>query len=296
MDCRYLIGVSGGRDSVALLHLLAGLGYRKLIVCHLNHGLRGRSSDADARFVERLAEKYGFRCVVGHEEVAARAKKNRESIETAARNARHEFFQKVAHAKKCGAIFLAHHADDQVETFLFNLFRGAGGAGLGAMRRESTRGALRIVRPLLDVWRSEIDEYVGAFKLKFREDATNKETAHLRNRMRHKILPLLEKHFGREIRKSVWRSADILASENEWIESLIGDIPDELSVPQLRAMPDALQRRFVFAWLKKMGVPGIGYHEVELARSLIPENATAAKINLPGSLHARRRAGKLFVE
>ena len=293
---RYLIGVSGGRDSVALLHLLAGLGYRKLIVCHLNHRLRGRSSDADARFVERLAAKFGFPCATGREEVAARAEKNRESIETAARNARHDFFKRVAREKKCASIFLAHHADDQVETFLFNLFRGAGSAGLGSMRVETRHGSLRVIRPMLGVWRSEIDAYAAAHRLKFREDASNTDPAHQRNRMRHQIIPMLEKEFGREIRKSVWRSADILSAENEWLESLVEPTPRELPVPELRKLPVAAQRRLILSWLKKLKVPNAGFREVERVRDLAAGDGSPAKINLPGDLHARRRAKKIFIE
>ena len=295
-DRRYLIGVSGGRDSVVLLDQLAHRGFKKLIICHLNHGLRGRSSDADARFVERLAVKYKIAVIIGFEKVGERAEKNGESIETAARNARYEFFQKVARQKRVDSIFLAHHADDQVETFLFNLFRGAGTAGLGAMRDVSWHGALRVIRPMLGMWRTEIDAWITEHHLKFREDATNSDTKHHRNRFRHQILPLLEEYFGREIRSSVWRSAEILSSENEWLETLIAPAPDELSVPDLRLMPVAKQRRLILAWLKKLKVPFAGFVEVERVRSLLNEEGAPAKINLPGNRHARRRAKKLFLE
>src|SRR5712692_856565 len=119
---RYLIGVSGGRDSVALLHWLAECGYKKLIVCHLNHQLRGRSSDADARFVEKLTAKYGVALETGSANVLALAVKQKISIETAAREARYQFFAQVAKRRRCPVIFLGHHADDLVETFLINLF------------------------------------------------------------------------------------------------------------------------------------------------------------------------------
>src|SRR6266705_2184183 len=112
---RYLIGVSGGRDSVALLHWLVDLGYRKLIVCHLNHRLRGRSSDADARFVEKLAAKYDVDLEIGSTNVGALAAKGKISIEAAARAARYKFFATVARRRRCRAIYLAHHADDLVE-------------------------------------------------------------------------------------------------------------------------------------------------------------------------------------
>src|SRR5213595_3251323 len=172
---RYLIGVSGGRDSIALLHWLINLGYKELIVCHLNHQLRGRSSNADARFVEKLAGKYDLDFELGAANVCALAKKRKMSIEAAARDARYSFFAKVAKRRRCRTIFLAHHADDLVETFLINLCRGAGLTGLAAMREASTRRVdnvdLTIVRPLLSTWRDQIDIYVREHQLKFREDA-----------------------------------------------------------------------------------------------------------------------------
>ena len=126
---RYLIGVSGGRDSVALQHWLINLAYQKLVVCHLNHQLRGRSSDADSRFVEKLAEKYQLDFELGSANVPALARKKKLSIETAARDARYSFFANVSKRRRCQTIFLAHHADTLVERFLINLFHGAGTAG-----------------------------------------------------------------------------------------------------------------------------------------------------------------------
>src|SRR5262245_47887942 len=161
---RYLIGVSGGRDSVALLHWLANLGFKKLVVCHFNHQLRGRMSDADVGFVKKLAKKHQLGFELGSANVSALARKKKLSIETAARDSRYSFFAKVAKRRRCHTIFLAHHADDLIETFLINLFRGAGTTGLAAMREMSTRRVegidLAIVRPLLGVWRQEIDNYV----------------------------------------------------------------------------------------------------------------------------------------
>src|SRR5258705_9001061 len=192
-DARYLIGVSGGRDSVALLHWLISLGYKDLTVCHLNHQLRGRSSDADAQFVGKLAAKYQIDFDIDSGGVRALAKKRKISIETAAREARYAFFAETARRRNCRTIFVAHHADDLVETFLINLFRGAGSTGLAAMREISTRRIdgidLTIVRPFLCVWRREIDDYVSEHRLKFREDATNKNLTRLRNRIRHRIIP-----------------------------------------------------------------------------------------------------------
>jgi tRNA(Ile)-lysidine synthase len=326
-DARYLIGVSGGRDSVALLHWLVSLGYERLIVCHLNHQLRGRSSDADARFVRHLVHCHDHKVVtraprlpralgkrsaspqrtgpaefeLGSANIRALAKKRKMSIEAAAREARYEFFAKTARRRKCRTIFVAHHADDLVETFLINLFRGAGSAGLSAMREISTRRIddvdLTIVRPFLGVWRKDIDDYVREHRLRFREDVTNKNLASLRNRIRHRVIPYLEKILGRNIRQNIWRTAMIAADEEKWIESELGGPTDaDLAVAKLRALPIALQRRMVLKWLRGQNISGVGFDAIERVRSLVDHDAPVAKVNLPKNRHARRRAGKIFLE
>src|SRR5213083_2291618 len=222
-DAHYLIGVSGGRDSVALLHWLINLGYNKLIVCHLNHQLRGRSSGADARFVQKLAAKYQVGFELGAANVRALARKKKMSLETAAREARYSFFSKAAKRRRCHKIFLAHHADDLVETFLLNLIRGAGLTGLGGMRDVSSRQIdgvdLTILRPLISVWRSDIDKYLREYHLRFREDATNRNLVPTRNRIRNRIIPYLEKILGRNIRHNIWRTAIIAAEEEKWLDN-----------------------------------------------------------------------------
>src|SRR5205809_2240029 len=300
-DARYLIGVSGGRDSVALLRWLTNIGYKKLIVCHFDHQLRGRSSQADARFVKKLAAKYRADFQIGSANVRALAKKKRMSIETAAREARYSFFAKVAKRRRCRTIFLAHHADDLVETFLLNLFRGAGTAGLAAMREVSTRRIdkldLVVVRPFLGVWRQEIDIYLREQWLNFREDASNKNLNPLRNRVRHRVIPYLEKMLGRNIRQNIWRTAVIAAEEENWIENQLPDSDEvELPVAKLRDTPVALQRRRILKWLRAQSVADVGFDLIERVRSLAERDARIAKVNLPQDRHARRRAGKIFIE
>jgi len=300
-DARYLIGVSGGRDSVALLRWLVDLGYRKLIVCHFDHHLRGRSSQADARFVKKLAAKYRVDFQIGSANVRALAKKKRMSIETAAREARYSFFAKIAKRRRCRTIFLAHHADDLAETFLLNLVRGAGITGLAAMRQVSTRRIdkfdLVVVRPFLGVWRKEIDIYLREQRLKFREDASNKNLNPLRNRVRHRVIPYLEKMLGRNIRQNIWRTAVIAAEEENWIENQLPDSSEvELPVAKLRDTPVALQRRRILKWLRAQSVADVGFDLIERVRSLAERDARIAKVNLPQDRHARRRAGKIFIE
>ena len=301
---RYLVGVSGGRDSVALLHALTAAGYRRLVVCHLDHGLRGRAGRADARFVERLAAKWNLPSVIVRADVPTLARMGKYSLETAAREARYAFFEAVAGRRRCRTLFLAHHADDQVETFLFNLLRGAGPAGLAGMEAESTRmvgrRTLRIVRPLLAIWREEIDDYVKTHDIAWREDLTNADPAHAtRNRLRAEVLPLLERAMGREVRPALWRAADILAAEETYLSGLLaadGPSTPQLSLAALVDQPVARQRRTLRAWLLARDIPNVGYREVELVRSLLDKAEGPAKVNLPGGRYARRRSGKLFID
>ncbi|HET9418431.1 MAG TPA: tRNA lysidine(34) synthetase TilS [Chthoniobacterales bacterium] len=326
---RYLVGVSGGCDSVALLHLLIDFGYKNLVVCHLNHRLRGRSADADARFVQKLVAFYSSKIVgqahrppnrkdgkrsarpttptahvdleMGTVDVRALAAKRKMSTETAAREARYAFFARAARRRRCQTIFLAHHADDLVETFLLNLFRGAGMTGLAAMRELSVRQIsdieLTIVRPLLSVWRTQIDDYARKHRLKFREDASNKDLALARNRIRHRVVPYLERTLGREIRQSIWRAANIAAHEEAWIDRRMPESSEaDLAVAKLRELPVALQRRAIVNWLRSRDIKNVGFDVVEAVRLLLEPDVRVAKINLPQDRHVRRRAGKIFVE
>jgi tRNA(Ile)-lysidine synthase len=300
---RYLIGVSGGRDSVALLHALTDLGYRRLIVCHLDHQLRGRASTADAKFVQTLATTLKLECEISRSDVAALARRTKQSIETAGRNARYEFFARIARRRRCRTIFLGHHADDLVETFLLNLFRGAGPTGLGGMRQVAERKVddvqLTIVRPMLGTTREQIDAYLATHRLRYREDATNRAPGPLRNRVRHRIIPYLEKELGRKIRGPLWRAAMISADEAELTETLVDPLSpgsSELSLKELRAQPRALQRRTIHLWLQAQGVADLDFETIERVRALLDSDAPAAKTNLPQDRHARRRAGKLFLE
>jgi tRNA(Ile)-lysidine synthase len=300
---RYLIAVSGGRDSVALLHYLVKSGYQNLIVCHLDHQLRGRSSTADARFVEKLSAKYDLSVESGAAAVRRIAARQKMSLETAARYARYAFFAQVAQRTGCSAIFLAHHADDLVETFLINLFRGAGPVGLTAIRTRSEREidgvSLTILRPFLHVWRKEIDQYVKTHRLKFREDATNKDLAPLRNRIRRRVIPYLEKSVGRRIRANIWRTAEIASEEETLLQTVLpqNDLGDgDLPVTALRKMSVAAQRRLLHRWLRDNEIAEIGFELVERVRALLDLTGGVAKTNLPGNRHVRRREKKLFIE
>jgi tRNA(Ile)-lysidine synthase len=300
---RYLIGVSGGGDSVALLHQLLHSGYRHLVLCHLDHQLRGRASKADAAFVRQLAKRNKLQAEIGTADVKALAAGSKQSIETAGRTARYEFFARVGRRRGCGTLFLAHHADDLVETFLLNLFRGAGPVGFGSMRDVAVRKVkgveLQIVRPLLGVWREEINAYLKKERIEFRDDSTNDTLEPARNRLRHRIIPYIEKQLGRKVRRALWRAAVIAADETEWLTTLSDSGKSEgsdLSVKRLRAQPRALQRRTIQQWLQSRDVPDLDFETIERVRALLDPKPKSAKTNLPRDRHVRRRAGKIFVE
>lgn len=302
-DQRYLVGVSGGRDSIALLHLLTASGYANIVVCHLNHQLRGRSSSADARFVARTAERAAVRYEIGEADVAALAKRERISIELAGRRARHAFFAKCARKYRTNKIFLGHHADDLVETFLLNLFRGSGAAGLSSLREvhpiQVNGTELLIARPLLHVWRKEIDGYVRRERITFREDASNRDLQPARNRLRHRVIPYLEKTLGRDIRQNIWRAALIAGEEDRELGALVPKqlaASGPLTLKPLRALSVAVQRRALRDWLRASGVSDIGFDLIERVRDLLEPSGRVAKTNLPRDHHVRRRAGKLFIE
>jgi len=295
--------VSGGRDSVALLHRLIELGYRRLVVCHLDHRLRGRASTADARFVERLAAKLHCDFETDRTGVAALARTSKQSVETAGRMARYDFFGRIARRRRCRTLFLGHHADDLVETFLMNLFRGAGPTGFGGMREIASRRAggteIKIVRPLLNVWREEIDEYVETERIEFREDVTNQSLGPVRNRIRRRVIPYIERQLGRKVRSAIWRAALIAADEAEWLEGLTDakqSEAEQLEVASLRAQPRALQRRTIHKWLQSRGVGDLDFDLIERIRGLLGAETTTAKTNLPRGRHVRRRARKIFIE
>lgn len=298
---RWLVGVSGGADSVALLHLLVGAGFRNLVVCHLDHRLRGRASTEDARFVRRLADKLGLHCETGCIDVRARMNVRAESMETAARNARHEFLAECAVKHRCRRVLLAHHADDQAETVLWNLLRGS--HGLKGMREEqgiTVAGCrLNLVRPLLGVRHAVLVDWLKAHGHSWREDASNKQPVAVRNRLRNEVFPLLSDISGRDAVEAFIRgAADTFEREEIETEALaeanVLDPQGRLHVPALRKLPPVLQRSALKKFLKEHNVPSINRALLEEAVALM-DPANPAVVNLPGGRRLRRREGRLWI-
>lgn len=216
-----LVAVSGGADSVALLNLLHA--HSKLLgislhVAHLNHLLRKGDAELDAKFVEQLSQKLQIPVSVEEIDVAAIAKLEKMGIEEAARKVRYEFFERTA--KRIGAqkIAVGHTADDNIETFLMRLLRGAGLKGLCGI--PSRRGP--IVRPLIKVWRREIEDYVGGLKLVPRRDHTNYESKYMRNSVRLKLVPQL-KIYNLNIKEIILQTILLLTEDNLYLENLAAE-------------------------------------------------------------------------
>jgi len=283
-----LVGVSGGIDSVAMLHALVRTG-RKPVVLHFDHGWRTESRD-DAHWVREIAAQLGLKYVGG----AMRLSKIHREAE--ARTARYAFFTKTARELGVTDLVLAHHADDQVETFLMQLLRGSGAAGRG-MDAISKREGLVLHRPWLGIWKKEIVAYGRKHRLTWRDDATNADTRHRRNLIRRRVLPYLEKQLGKQVPANLLRAAEIFRAESEWLDALCAETAQrqELSVKALRESPLAQQRRTILRWLQDRGVKDISFADVEAVRGLM-ENRIPAKINLSTGKFSRRRDGKIFVE
>src|ERR1700681_824771 len=221
------VAVSGGADSVALLLLLLELRGKLgivLSVVHFNHKLRGKASDADEAFVAKLAAKFGLEFHSASVDVAKKAKKERANLEDAARRARYDYFRSLAESGACGRIGVAHTADDQAETVLAHLLRGTGLAGLGGIHPA----AGPVIRPLLDVRRSELRRFLRAHKQTWREDATNRDTKRMRARIRKKLLPLLEKQFNPGIVSHLSALAELARRDEAFLQALARERCDAL--------------------------------------------------------------------
>jgi tRNA(Ile)-lysidine synthase len=251
-DTRVLVAVSGGSDSVALAHLLAELAQRDELrvagVVHLNHQLRPAADDEEA-FCGELSARFGWPFHAGRADVAARARSERRSVEDAARTARYEFFEQARLRLEADAIAVGHTRDDQAETFLLRLIRGAGSRGLSGMHPR--RG--HVIRPLLDCRRRDLRAFLEERGVPFVHDESNDDVRIPRNRVRAELLPLLERRFNPSIVDVLADEATLARDEWEWMERVARETsrgvvsrPDAgvwvLDVPALQRLPAALAR------------------------------------------------------
>lgn len=216
-DGRIILALSGGIDSMVLADMLLK-SKTDFVLAHCNFHLRGEESDGDEQFVREFAERNGLTLYVKQFDTMAYAKEHGVSIEMAARDLRYAWFEELRQQLGYDKIAVAHHADDQLETFFINLLRGAGIRGLKGMRPVNGN----IIRPLLDKSREEIHQYAIENGIKWREDHTNAETQFLRNKIRHELLPVIDS-ISKEGRASILKSISHLASENELYRELVDE-------------------------------------------------------------------------
>lgn len=252
---KILVAVSGGMDSMVLLHMLAGISRRrkgKIIVAHFNHQLRGRASDLDEKLVRQTAARMKLRVIVERADVKTFAAKSKLSIEMAARKLRHEFLARTARKQKLNVIALAHHADDQVELFFLRLLRGSGSEGLGGMKWRSPSPAdrtIELVRPLLGSTKADLRLFARENKIRFREDATNASPDFLRNRIRNELLPSLRKDYQPALTKTILRLMEIVGAESEFVGSVA-----QFTEVKFEKLPMAIQRRHLQMRLVEAGI------------------------------------------
>ncbi|MBW7848403.1 MAG: tRNA lysidine(34) synthetase TilS [Bacteroidales bacterium] len=212
---RLVVGLSGGADSVALVHLLHRAGFM-LIAAHCNFGLRQGESDEDEEFVRSFAAQLNIELNVKRFETMDYAARHRVSIQVAARELRYAWFEQLRQEKHCQAVAVGHHADDQLETFFINLIRGSGIGGLKAMRAKNGH----IIRPLLDFRREEIETYLQQNNLSWRDDSSNTETKYLRNQLRHWVLPAFQQ-IGSDVTEGILNSLGWLQQDAGLFEYFI---------------------------------------------------------------------------
>ena len=254
---RVLVAVSGGPDSIALLHNLHTRSSEfgiTLHIAHLNHGIRGEAADLDEQFVREFAESLGLDCTVKRVDVPALKSELKAGEEETARIVRYEFLQETANDIGADKIAVGHNADDRAESVLFNIIRGAGIDGLGSIR--PVRG--NIVRPLIHTTRREIETYISENALPFRVDESNMDIAYSRNRIRHEMLPMLESDYNSEIRAALVRLADIASDISDFMnqssaKSLAGLLyKDAWDAGLFSELPTALQRQILRSRIEEL--------------------------------------------
>jgi tRNA(Ile)-lysidine synthase len=238
-----IVAVSGGADSVALLHILYGfreeLGF-SLSIAHMNHMAREKDSDADAEFVRDLGQKLGLPCMVHSTDVKAEAKNQKTSFQETARNLRYQFLESALKVKKSNFIALGHTSDDQVETFIINLLRGSGARGLSGMPEIRAP----FIRPMLTSSRHEVESYLQENDIKFREDSSNKENHYVRNRVRNELLPILAE-YNPQIKSTIIDTVSILKDEDQFFEEYVEELLPEF-VRTDRGKPEVILSREFF--------------------------------------------------
>ena len=283
-----ICAVSGGADSVTMLHLLCAL-RRELgltvSAAHFNHQLRGAESDRDEAFVRKLCDDWGVPLAIASGDVSARAWETGESLEEAARNLRYAFFASLHQT-----VATAHTADDNLETFLLNLLRGTGLTGLSGIPPKRAF----LVRPILCLTRQEVLAYLDAHRLPHVEDSTNAADDCVRNRLRHNVLPLLKAE-NPSLAEAALRTAQLLRQDDAFLDTLAesalqaaGTGTRTWMCSVLAARPDAIRTRAVRKILQSIHIPKLSHTQIASVDRLLFTGDPSARVSLPDGWEARR--------
>lgn len=304
-----LVAVSGGPDSICVADSLFLRGF-PVVIAHYDHQLR-QDSEAHAAFVRSFAKERGIEFILGGGDIISRAKQTSQSIEEAARNARYQFLFHTAEEIGAQAVVVGHTANDQVETFLMHLMRGSGLDGLGGMPYRWLPNAwhneIPMIRPLLGVWREEIDEYCRERNLKTVVDSTNQDPTYFRNRLRLELVPYLE-NFNPAARKLIWQTAQVLHGEKEliagmvedaWLKCLLVAGEDYIAINSTyaKALPIGMQRHIIRKAIAQLrpGLRDITFEAVNQSVKQLQRSVPYAEIDLISGLKLLSEPGKLWV-
>ena len=304
---RVLVGLSGGPDSVALLHMLIKLAPKwdlTLGAAHLNHTLRGTDSAKDAQFVAALCQKLSIPFHLQEQDVAAYQAQHKVSLEMAGRHLRYVFYNEIATSQNFNKIALGHHADDNAELVLINLLRGSGPLGIAGIPPK--RGS-RIIRPLIGLRRSEIVYFLAQHRLEYVLDPSNSDTRFLRNRIRHHLLPFLAETYNPNVSDALNRLALIARSEEDWIDRQAQRVFEETARPAddcveffidpFLKLHLALQRRIVRKAVQHLSgdLKRFSYRHIDAVCRLAHHGAEERPVQLPQGLTARRKQDRLLM-
>jgi len=305
-----VVAVSGGADSVALLLALHDLAHEgwpiDLVVAHLHHGLREDTADADQVFVENLARRLGVPCRGGRTDVTALARGAGTGIEETARAIRRWYLADIAHQAEARKVALAHHADDRAETVLFHVLRGTGVEGLASLAARAplaSEDGIEIVRPLIDVTRQEIVEFLESRGQAWREDETNRSDAHTRNRIRHEVIPLVREVVNPKAPEALVRLSDQAAAAADVLADALEDAWRRIVRPGPRGKGLAIDADDFAAlrpWIQGAilrravdtlggGLKHMGAQWTRAAAEALLAKTVAGPVDLPGNLVAERR-------
>lgn len=294
---RVLVGISGGPDSVTLLHVLKRIEKDmgiEVYAAHVHHGIRGTVADRDAEFVARLCQQWDVPLFVKRADVPRLADEGGMTLEEAGRIARYRFFDEVLHDIGGHKVALGHNRDDQAETILHHILRGTGMQGLQGIRPVRQN---KFIRPLIEVSRAEIEEYCHQNGLEFRIDATNRDVAYTRNRIRHELIPYIKQHFNSSIVDALVRMGTIVRDEEDFLQVYCREEynrlveasdQDRLSIDLKGFLmrPIAVRRRVLRMVLLTIGgtLDEIGANHVEDVLDMVTNSSTGSVLTLPNGI------------